>query len=174
MNSCSAIYCISAISQNNVRLSDIFQITTLILIMCIVFLHWTIRTLNRTAVHDKFSWFPVWCHCMSLIQFQPEALANTVVQCKPFKHRSDWATPRPGPQAEDHASTLLPLLCSPLCFQENQILHPGTVLAMEICHDTLCNTGESPTVLLLCFHCTLTGKPGPNEEWLLFKAVLRI
>lgn len=121
MNSYSAIYCISAISQNNVRLSDIFQITTLILIMSIVFLHWTIRTQNRTAVHDKFSWFPVWCPCISLIQFQPEALANTVVQCKPFKHRSDWVTPRAGPQAEDHASTLLPLLCSPLCFQENEI-----------------------------------------------------
>lgn len=112
MNSYSAIYCISAISQNNVRLSDIFQITTLILIMCIVFLHWTIRTQNRTAVHDKFSWFPVWCPCISLIQFQPEAFANTVVQCKPFKHRSDWVTPRAGPQAEDHASTPLPLLCS--------------------------------------------------------------
>lgn len=31
---------------------------------------------------------------MSLIQFQPEALANTVVQDKAFKHRSDRVAPR--------------------------------------------------------------------------------
>lgn len=160
MNSCSATYCISATSQNNVRLSDIFQLTTLILIMCIVFLHWTIRTLNRTTVCYKLSWFPIWCHYMSLILFQPGALSNTVVQCKAFEHRSDWVAPRAhtlprdstppltvlllcrhsspqaGPQVEDHA---LPFISPPL---QSSVLPGETNSASWHCsghHDALCN-----------------------------------
>lgn len=113
--------------------------------LCAFFLHWTIRTPNRSAVHYKWSWFPIWCHCMSSILFQPGSLANTVVQWKALKHRSDWAAPRAhtplrdsapsltalllcrhsspqaAPQAEDHAlhSIAPPLQCSVLPAEPN-------------------------------------------------------
>lgn len=63
-----------------------------------------------------------------------------------------------------------PLLCLPfsvvLCASRNAgQSHPGTALATEIYCDSLCNKGESPGVLLLCFHCTPTDKEGLNDEW---------
>ena len=68
-----------------------------------------------------------------------------------------------------------PLLCRPfsavLCASRRAgQRHPGTALVTEIYCDTLCNTGESPGIFLLCFHRTLTDKANFNDEWLVLQS----